>query len=237
MKFKKQPNVPFFSKYMREDGKYTIESTDIRVNGTLKGVFEVRDEEGNVIDVLPRLKDAKAKYSGENEEVEEKETKEEKKMTVKEMRMEAKELGIKGYSKMSKEELQKALEEKTATEEDFNGEVKVEMRAFTGMVLGIFTATYTNGIYNVQTKKGILTFNKDGKQLNVKNPKFANRIETKLSPDDFLTGESIVARGCSIFHVTTMTKEDMNKLGYYYVTEEGNYEIFGNGTRAFAIAK
>ena len=62
MKFKKQPNVAFFSKYVREDGKYTIESADRRINGTLKNVFEVSDESGNVIDTLPRLKDAKAKY-------------------------------------------------------------------------------------------------------------------------------------------------------------------------------
>ena len=32
-------------------------------NGTLKNVFEVTDETGNVIDTLPRLKDAKAKYA------------------------------------------------------------------------------------------------------------------------------------------------------------------------------
>lgn len=30
--------------------------------GTWKNVFEVADESGNVIDTLPRLKDAKAKY-------------------------------------------------------------------------------------------------------------------------------------------------------------------------------
>ena len=63
MNFKKQANVAFFSKYVREDGKYTIESVDRRINGTLKNVFEVTDEAGNVIDTLPRLKDAKAKYA------------------------------------------------------------------------------------------------------------------------------------------------------------------------------
>ena len=62
MKFKKQSNVAFFSKYIREDGKFTIESVDRRINGTFKNVFEVTDETGKVIDTLPRLKDAKAKY-------------------------------------------------------------------------------------------------------------------------------------------------------------------------------
>lgn len=62
MKFKKQPNVAFFSKYVREDGKITITSVDRQINGTWKNVFEVTNEDGAVIDVLPRLKDAKAKY-------------------------------------------------------------------------------------------------------------------------------------------------------------------------------
>ena len=44
MKFKKQSNVAFFSKYTREDGKFTIESVDRRINGTFKNVFEVTDE-------------------------------------------------------------------------------------------------------------------------------------------------------------------------------------------------
>lgn len=63
MKFKKVPNVYMFSKYVREDGKYTIESVDRRINGTWKNVFEVSDENGIVIDTLPRLKDAKTKYA------------------------------------------------------------------------------------------------------------------------------------------------------------------------------
>ena len=46
MKFKKQANVAFFSKYVREDGKFTITSVDRRVNGTWKNVFEVTDEAG-----------------------------------------------------------------------------------------------------------------------------------------------------------------------------------------------
>ena len=63
MKFRKQANVAFFSKYVREDGRFTITSVDRRVNGTWKNVFEVTDETGSVIDTLPRLKDAKAKYA------------------------------------------------------------------------------------------------------------------------------------------------------------------------------
>lgn len=63
MKFKKQTNVMFFSKYVREDGKFTITSVDRFVNGRLKNVFEVTDEAGNLIDTLPRLKDAKQKYA------------------------------------------------------------------------------------------------------------------------------------------------------------------------------
>ena len=63
MKSKKQKNVAFFSKYVREDGKFTITSVDRRINGTWKNVFEVTDEAGTVIETLPRLKDAKAKYA------------------------------------------------------------------------------------------------------------------------------------------------------------------------------
>ncbi|WP_298019432.1 hypothetical protein [uncultured Dysosmobacter sp.] len=62
MNFKKVKNAFMFSKYVREDGKYTIESVDRRINGTLKNVFEVSDETGKVIDTLARLKDAKEKY-------------------------------------------------------------------------------------------------------------------------------------------------------------------------------
>ena len=63
MKFKKQTNVVFFSKYVREDGKYTVTSVDRCANGRWKNVFEVTDETGAVIDTLPRLKDAKQKYA------------------------------------------------------------------------------------------------------------------------------------------------------------------------------
>jgi hypothetical protein len=63
MKFTKVKNAYMFSKYVREDGKYTITSTDRRINGTLKGVFVVTDENDTEVDVMMKLKDAKAKYS------------------------------------------------------------------------------------------------------------------------------------------------------------------------------
>ena len=63
MKFKKVANIAFFSRYVREDGKYIITSVDRKINGCYRNVFEVVDEFGNVIDTLPRLRDAKAKYA------------------------------------------------------------------------------------------------------------------------------------------------------------------------------
>jgi len=64
MKFNKVKNSYMFSKFVREDGKFTITSTCRRnENGTLKNVFVVTDENDNEIDVLTKLKDAKAKYS------------------------------------------------------------------------------------------------------------------------------------------------------------------------------
>lgn len=63
MKFNKVKNVFMFSKYVREDGKYTITSIDRRINGTLKSVFVVTDENNNEIEVMMKLKEAKEKYS------------------------------------------------------------------------------------------------------------------------------------------------------------------------------
>lgn len=63
MKFNKVKNVFMFSKYIREDGKYTITSMDRRINGALKSVFVVTDENNNEIEVLMKLKEAKEKYS------------------------------------------------------------------------------------------------------------------------------------------------------------------------------
>lgn len=62
MKWKKVANDFMFSKFVREDGEFTIESVDVMVNERLKNVFEVTDRNGNIIDRLPRLKDAKEKY-------------------------------------------------------------------------------------------------------------------------------------------------------------------------------
>lgn len=62
MKFKKVPNVYLFSKYIREDGKYTIESVDVKINNSYKNVFIVTDENGNEVEIMKRLKDAKEKY-------------------------------------------------------------------------------------------------------------------------------------------------------------------------------
>ena len=65
MKFKKVPNVFMFSKYVREDGKYTITAEDRKnKRGTYATVFVVEDVSGNEIDILPRLKEAKEKYAG-----------------------------------------------------------------------------------------------------------------------------------------------------------------------------
>lgn len=95
-------------------------------------------------------------------------------MTVKEMRTEAKEMGIKGYSRMSKEDLQKAIDTAKSVETE---EVEVVLKAFTGMVIGRYAAVYENGTYTLITKKGNLKFDENGKQMEAKNPKFANKIE------------------------------------------------------------
>lgn len=113
--------------------------------------------------------------------VTEKEIKEDKKMTVKEMRAEAKALGIKGYSRLSKEELQTVINATKSVKKFVKSleteEVEVVLKAFTGMIIGRYTAVYGNGTYTLATKNGYLKFDKDGKQLEAKNPKFANRIE------------------------------------------------------------
>ena len=62
MKFNKVKNAFMFSKYVREDGKYTITSMDRRINGTLKSVFIVTDENGSEVEVMMKLKEAKEKY-------------------------------------------------------------------------------------------------------------------------------------------------------------------------------
>ena len=107
---------------------------------------------------------------------------EEKKMTVKEMRAEAKEMGIKGYSRMSKEDLQKAIEANTVEEKAEVEEKAVKtvvMKAFTGMWIGEFEIIKeTKKTITVITKKGELKFDKaTGIQLDANSPKFANHIE------------------------------------------------------------
>ena len=107
---------------------------------------------------------------------------EEKKMTVKEMRAEAKEMGIKGYSRMSKEDLQKAIEANTVEEKaevEEKATKTVVMKAFTGMWIGEFEIIKeTKKTITVATKKGELKFDKTtGIQLDANNPKFANHIE------------------------------------------------------------
>ena len=102
--------------------------------------------------------------------------KEEKKMTVKEMRVEAKELGIKGYSRMSKEDLQAAIESKKSSASE---EVTVKMYAFTGMFIGEFKAMFKDGVMVVNTKaKGELAFDGNGVEITApEKARWANRVE------------------------------------------------------------
>jgi len=61
--------------------------------------------------------------------------------------------------------------------------------------------------------------------------------EKTLTPDDLVTGEQIsTPRGS--FHVTAMSREQMEAAGYgfHHQSEDGKHLIMGNGTRAFAIA-
>lgn len=99
---------------------------------------------------------------------------EEKKMskgtTVKELREEAKKVGIKGASRMKKEDLLRVLMG--------NGKVKVQMYAFTGMYIGEFDADVTEKGTIVNTQlKGELMFNKDGVEItSPERARYANRI-------------------------------------------------------------
>ena len=146
---------------------YVLDKTNTNITPSDKVSFRLQREAKEFIDNLSKI----------TEESEEKE------MTVKEMRSEAKEMGIKGYSRMSKEDLQKAIdtaksvEEVTETESVETEEAEVVLKAFTGMVIGRYTAVYENGTYTLTTKKGNLKFDENGKQLEAKNPKFANKIE------------------------------------------------------------
>lgn len=97
-------------------------------------------------------------------------------MTVKEMRVEAKELGIKGYSRMSKEDLQAAIESKKSSESE---EITIKMYAFTGMFIGEFKAMFKDGVMVVNTKaKGELAFDGNGVEITApEKARWANRIE------------------------------------------------------------
>ena len=61
--------------------------------------------------------------------------------------------------------------------------------------------------------------------------------QKQLTPDDLETGEKIqTLRGS--FHVTAMSREQMEAAGYgvHHTSDDGKYFIMGNGTRAFAVA-
>ena len=61
-------------------------------------------------------------------------------------------------------------------------------------------------------------------------------VSPEPTPDDRETGETVrTPRGT--FHVTDMSREQMEAAGYgfHHQSEDGNYLIMGNGSRAFAI--
>ena len=61
--------------------------------------------------------------------------------------------------------------------------------------------------------------------------------QKQLAPDELTTGKKITTpRGT--FHVTDMTREQMEAAGYgfHYQSNDGKYLIMGNGTQAFAVA-
>ena len=61
-------------------------------------------------------------------------------------------------------------------------------------------------------------------------------VSPEPTPDDRETGEMVrTPRGT--FHVTDMSREQMEAAGYgfHHQSEDGNYLIMGNGSRAFAI--
>lgn len=100
-------------------------------------------------------------------------TKDYTEMTLKELRAEAKEQGIKGASKMKKDELLNALTGKITTG-------KVHMYAFTGMYIGEFEADFGNDFILVNTtSKGELQFDaKTGKEVtSPAKARYANRVE------------------------------------------------------------
>lgn len=96
-------------------------------------------------------------------------------MTVKELRAEAKEQGIKNASKMKKDELIALLAGVTTVEIS-----KVHMYAFTGMYIGEFDAEVKDGNIIVNTaSKGELVFNlQTGKEITTPSKaRYANKVE------------------------------------------------------------
>ena len=68
-------------------------------------------------------------------------------------------------------------------------------------------------------------------------PEFLREQQKELAPDDFITGEKIkTPRGT--FRLTDMTHEQMKEAGYgfHHQSDDGQYHIMADGTRAFAIA-
>ncbi|MGI6316430.1 MAG: YodL domain-containing protein [Christensenellales bacterium] len=68
-------------------------------------------------------------------------------------------------------------------------------------------------------------------------PEFLQPPQPALVPDDHLTGDKIkTPRGT--FSLIDMTHEQMKQAGYgfHHQSDDGKYDIMGNGTRAFAIA-
>ena len=61
--------------------------------------------------------------------------------------------------------------------------------------------------------------------------------EVTLTPDELTTGEQITTPRGS-FHVTAMTREQMEAAGYgfHHQSEDEKHLIMGNGTRAFAVS-
>lgn len=106
-------------------------------------------------------------------------------MTVKELREMAKAKGLTGVSRASKEALIEMLHDITVAEQQpteeptkNSKEFKVALRAFTGMVIDIYTAEKTSKGYTVTLKSGkTMEFNKKGQQVTKKNNRFANYIE------------------------------------------------------------
>ena len=70
----------------------------------------------------------------------------------------------------------------------------------------------------------------------VRVPEFLQEQQRELAPDALETGETVrTPRGT--FYVTDMSREQMEAAGYgfHHQSEDGNYLIMGNGSRAFAI--